>query len=288
MVVYDILSPEYDSYPFEQVFYENALVVYHGTSSCYSPVIDIHGFQSRFFHFELQGIEQLMAAYNAIGFEPKSGGYWDLQYYSRWAQIDKRTDWCVHLSQNFWFAKCYAVNIGGETARLVLQAVHQFLAFVINDAKRQKHLKRLEHQLKRQNIKQSSLALLEQQMYNLQVPHVLNRLQDQVRQLQNKWQNLTEGAFPVVYAIIVAQEWFPQCPESCLRPSIVGSFRMSEATDLECQQSISPEHIVAKAQYVNGTHRGYHMPSPARWEVARKWLPGSTGEILGGNTVADP
>jgi hypothetical protein len=195
-----------------------------------------------------------------------TGVYSDLQYYSRWAQIDKRADWCVYLSQNFWFAKNYAINTGGETVQQALQAAHKFLAFVTDHAARQRHLKRLE----RQRVKQPSLVLLEQQVHNLQHPYVLDRLQHQVCQLQNKWHALTEGGYPVVYAKIVEQEWFPQCPEPCWNPSDDGSSRMPEATNLECQQSISPERIVAKAQYVNGTQRGYHGPSPSRWEVARK------------------
>jgi len=215
-------------YPFSQSLYEDYLVVYHGTSSAYASVIEREGFIVGRPSIPIDAIRRLIAACDTVGF--KSWSYTTVQGLSRGTILSSDVDRPVYFSANFWFARDYATNSGGETVHNALLLSDQLLEF-----------------LSTTRADTGDLA-------------------DDVRALCIKLRTLTADSFPVVYAVRLEREWLKN--GETLRRLEVGSLVVTHA-NVSCLRSVPAERLLAKAEYVNGADPGYLGPQPATWAEAR-------------------
>jgi hypothetical protein len=135
----------------------------------------------------------------------------------------------VYFSANFWFARDYAMNVGGET-------VH------------------------------NALALCEGALRFLSERGDILTVENDIRTIHSELQTITRNSRPVVYAVRIDEGWIK--PGNALRRRQFGEF-VQAPINLSCWTSIPLERILAKATYVNGAESGFLSLQPACWSDAR-------------------
>jgi len=113
------------NYPFSKVFYDDPTVVYHGTSSSYAAAIEAEGLVAGVARFPVQVVQELVATCDAVGF--RSWAYTTVKGLSRGTNLSRTAERRVYLSANFWFARDYATNTGGETVHNALRLADELL-----------------------------------------------------------------------------------------------------------------------------------------------------------------
>lgn len=160
-----IEEPRNCGYPFSEALYGDSAVVYHGTSSTYAASIETDGLVAGAARFPVQTVQQLVAACDAVGF--KSWSYTTVKGLSRGTDLSRAAERRIYLSANFWFARDYATNTGGET-------VH------------------------------NALHLADELLRSLRTSFWSGDLAEKVTAIRSR---LTTGSFPIVYALRVDPEW---------------------------------------------------------------------------------
>jgi hypothetical protein len=223
-----IEDPRDWSYPFAQWLYDNPCVVYHGTSSAYASVIEREGFMVGHLPFSVKMLQHLIAVCAQLGF--RSWSYTTVRGLSSGTKLSRDADRPVYFSANFWFARDYATNIGGETIHNALRLSKEMLD----------HLAR--------------------------IGKGTSTLGDEVRDLQHQLLALTADSFPVVYAVRIDREWIED--ETQLERGEKGSL-VPTAVNIACTTSVPSDRLQAKVEYINGAESGYLGPQPTAWAETR-------------------
>lgn len=230
-----IEEPRDWSYPFSEALYGDPAVVYHGTSSSYAVAIETEGLVAGVARFPVQVVQELVAACDAVGF--RSWSYTTVKGLSRGTDLSRTAERRVYLSANFWFARDYATNTGGET-------VH------------------------------NALRLADELLPGLRTGSGSGELAQKVTAIRSRLAGLTTGSFPIVYALRVDPEWLEWKGKELERQDL-GDL-VGTDVNLSCRCSIPADRLLAKAEYVNGAESGYLGPQPRTWEEARRWPGGPT------------
>jgi hypothetical protein len=230
-----IQDPRDWNYPFSRALYDDPTVVYHGTSSSYREAIETEGLIAGVPRFPVQVVQELVATCDAVGV--RSWSYTTVKGLSRGTDLSRPAERRVYLSANFWFARDYAINAGGET-------IH------------------------------NALLLAGQLLEHLRTDSGHGELAGRVTTIQRRLTDLTADSFPVVYAVRVDPEWLDRNGEELERQD-VGDLVITAANIL-CRCSIPADHLLAKAEYVKGAESGYLGPQPRTWHEARRWAGGPT------------
>jgi hypothetical protein len=218
------------NYPFSGALYDDPTVVYHGTSSINRDLIEAQGLIPGAPRFPVQLLQNLVALCDAVRF--RSWSYITVKGLSRGTQLSRPADRRVYLSANFWYARDYATNTGGETVHNAILLADQLLEYLGTNS---------EH----------------------------DDLISQVTIIRASLTALTDGSFPVVYAVRVDPEWFDRKGEEFIRLDL-GQL-VETAVNLSCPCLIPAESLLAKVEYVNGAESGYLGPQPKTWDKARRW-----------------
>jgi len=175
-------------------------------------------------------IHPLVAACDAVGY--KDWSYTVVKGISprtKLAHVDNRP---VYLSANFWYARDYATNFGGETIHVALKLSETLL---------------------------DRLAAAE-------APSP--QLKDEVGEIRRRMIAATAASFPIVYAVRVDPEWVDD-PKDFERQH-AGSLVITEV-NISCVRPVPSSRILAKVEYVEGAESGYLGPQPSTWHEARRW-----------------
>src|SRR5690349_7040543 len=108
-----IEDPHHRSYPLPEALYDDARVVYHGTSSSFSHSIERDGFTIGRLPFSLESLQQLISICDQIRF--RSWAYNCVLGLARGNELSRGSNRAVYFSANFWYSRDYATNGGGET-----------------------------------------------------------------------------------------------------------------------------------------------------------------------------
>jgi hypothetical protein len=170
MMVVIINDPRNWDYPFPRSFYEDEHVVYHGTSSTNSEILESKGFIRGRLPFDVSALRQLLSISDEM--RHKSWARTTVAGLSTSTQLSRTGPRKLYFSGNFWFARSYATELGGETVNNALLLCAELLARITGDDENGKML----------FTKINSIA----------VP----------------LRSLITGAKPVVYAVKVEDDWF--------------------------------------------------------------------------------
>jgi hypothetical protein len=170
MMVVIIDDPRNWDYPFPRSFYEDEHVVYHGTSSPNSEVLETKGFIRGQLPFEISALRRLLSISDEM--RHKSWARTTVAGLSTSTQLSRTEPRKIYFSGNFWFARSYATDRGGETVHNALLLCTELLARITGDDENSK------------------------------------TLFTEITSIAEPLQSLITGVKPVVYAVKIESEWF--------------------------------------------------------------------------------
>jgi hypothetical protein len=227
-------------YPFQRNIFENPVVLYHGTWSSYASKIEKKGFLDADLPFNLDDIKTIMNARERIGI----GSYATSMVLPR---TQKATDRYLSMTPNYWYARAYATDGGGETVRIMAKEARDFEDINIRDERRLALKAYWEGGLRKSPTHAETLRVVEL----LSDKQALHTLGENVIIARERLESATKDGFPIVYAIEVEPDWFPKEEWDDYKCDLEEGRR---ALELRCAcDHISPDRLVAKAIYPNGT-----------------------------------
>jgi hypothetical protein len=247
-------------FPFSQMLWEDRHVVYHGSWSTYSPRIEAAGFGHTELPFNHEHVNTIARAWAAVGTLDSYA-----QLFFRNSPGRPRPE--LSMTGNFWNARAYATDGGGEVVRMMLQDARAFESLCTTDERLA--LKRhWEDGLKRSPGHQSTISAV-RLLGDLSRMHALC---EQVRAAREGIEAVTKDGFPVVYAIRIEPEWFGEEWERYICRWEEGD---RGPIELVCRRElISPDRILAKAVYPNGVADSEFSPDGFKtWDELQTKLP---------------
>lgn len=223
------------SYPFRRELFEDPCVLYHGSWSTWSSQIEATGFRQGDFPFEWECVETVCNRNRAIG----RGSFLA-------AFLGKQRN--LFFASNFWLARAYATDGGGEIVRKAIEEAETFERICSVPAERDELVKYL-----RATSQQAAISILTDD-------EGLSRIRTDVKAAKHALMSLTGGGHPVVYAVAVQPNWFGDWAR------YMSYLEIGVRLDLQCQHAVAPERILAKANYPNNTDREF-LPTWCRtWD----------------------
>jgi hypothetical protein len=147
----------------------------------------------------------------------------------------------VYFTASFLSARRYAMNVGGERFDGALRAATGFLGIVRD----QQRVKRLQADLEQALSRHGAHPPTERVLANLRDAERVHKLAQQVEEAHRHLRAATQGAHPVVYAVIADRKWLG---DGC--PPISGWHR--EPCGGITAREIHADQIVARVDFVNG------------------------------------
>src|SRR5687768_6888076 len=126
METVEIIDPTDRNFPFSRTIFEDRHVLYHGTWSTWSSRIETKGFIPGALPFDWHYVETVFQANKAIG----RGSF--LGVFLGEKHTEESPSCNLHLSANFWFARAYATDNGGEVIRKTIEEAEQFEGICAN------------------------------------------------------------------------------------------------------------------------------------------------------------
>lgn len=239
-----IVDPADRSYPFRRELFEDPCVVYHGSWSTWSPQIEATGFRQGDFPFKWECVATVCNRNRTIG----RGSFLA-------AFVGKQRN--LFFAANFWLARAYATDGGGEIVRKAIEEAETFERICSVPADREELVKYLTA-----DSQQAAISILTDD-------EALSRMCTDVKAAKRALMSLTTGGHPVVYAVAVEPGWFGDWERHI-------SYReMGIRRDLQCQHDVAPERILAAVNYPNNTDREFLLTWCHTWDDAAALAPGN-------------
>jgi hypothetical protein len=265
-------GPRSRKYPFELDLFHDHQVLYHGSWSSYSAKIEASGLVPMEVPFDKDAIHRILGACENVGLGSMPASFHQ-----------------VYFASSFVGALEYATDRGGEIVRLTLKDAALFehecgtpTACAARAELLQQQINSQQDLYLKQDVEmkqdiEGKIALLpefysaedinslkaehewirrqrgtldpaRQAIKNLQDQQVMARLQSVVAEAQEALSRLGDAGYPVVYAVRVEAEWFGN--HWARHEALCRSGERSG--ELFCSEVITPDRIVAKAEYFNG------------------------------------
>ncbi len=250
-----ITNPQDRSFPFCRTIFEDQHVLYHGTWSAWSSRIEAAGFVPGVLPFNWHHVATVFRANQAIG----RGSFLRLFLGQKYPRDIPPCD--LYLSANFWVARGYATNKGGEVIRKTIEEAEQFERICATP----QQLVELKTRFKNALREHGPHALTQAAIETIENEKVLKQFRIEVKAARDALIRLTEVGHPIVYAIRVEPEWLGEYWSEHISGWEEGT---REVNLRHCGGTIPPDRIVAKAIYPNGTDREFMPAQVSTWEDA--------------------
>lgn len=259
MQVYNILEPNNFTYPLLKEIYNDKNIVYHGTSSVFCNKIEKYGWKSYGYPYSIEDLKTIDSCFNDILYT--SVGREVIRPYI--LEENKRLP---SFTQNYWTARNYARNRGGETIHYIIQAIDEFVEFINDEKKIYEHNKELRKKGLRYNL------LLDKAFMNLANKTFLEDWAQKISEIKKKYENLIRDHFPVVYAIRINPKDFPQWSEPTYFDGKEDQTYnvLMEMNELRPKVPINYDAIIAKINFPNGVQywsQFHAQPLPLSWGI---------------------
>jgi hypothetical protein len=255
MISVTIADPKGDLYPFSKLLWNDAQVVYHGTWSAYSERIESEGFVRTDLPFDHQHVATVMDSREALDMGFKAANFFANGPGQPRAELS--------MTGNFWGARVYATDGGGEAVRLTIQDARDFEDFCASPRRRFAKRQQWEDVLRQCPNHIETRKALEL----LTSDETMNAFCVKVRLAREAIEDVIAGGFPVVYALEVNEHWFPASWERYIHRWHGGH---RGAIELRCRRElITPDRIIAKAMYPKGTDKDFQPDGFETWNQLR-------------------
>jgi len=251
------------SYPFGRLMFEDRRVLYHGTWSTSSATVERDGFVGYCVPFDWQDIAVVYKANLALGRTSpliiSDSVRKTLVTVSTTSLVDRD----LYLSANFWRARAYATDRGGEILRMTLELAGHVERICTSSEARAACRRHWQNGLDANPEHIATKKVVEL----LDDSEALDNMFAEVTSAKHRLINLTSDGYPVVYAITVEPIWFGENWEHLLN-----SWQLGFPGDLSCScERVTVDRLVAKVSYVNGTEGDFIPAGFSTWEEALAW-----------------
>jgi hypothetical protein len=251
MQIFTIADPDDRSFPLTQEVFGDRTVLYHGSWSTYSPVIETAGLLSGAVTFDLSPFISITEALQAIGVGSFFSGF---EGYGK--QFSSRE---VFFSANFWAARAYATDAGGEVVRMTIKDATTFEQICIVPEERSRLICRWETGLQTQ----PDHALTRDAIAVLKNNDQMRKLYANVLTARQQLLALFEGGHAVVHAVRVEPSWFGDRWTTHIRN---WEEMDSGGTELWCRfVEILPNRLIGRVDYPNGTDASFDPTHITTW-----------------------
>lgn len=253
MDIFTITNPADRGFPFGREIFEDRSILYHGTWNTWTSKIESIGFVSGDLPFDWQHVATVFRANNAIGRGSFLCVFLGKDYPNELPNLG------LYLSANFWFARAYATDRGGEVIRTTIEEAEKFEQIcatpgLLNELRTR--FKSALHECGPHAQTQAALTVIENE-------HVLKQLRVEVKKAKEALSNLTNGGHPIVYALRVEPEWLGEYWQRHISAWEEGT----REVNLRCSGGpIPPHRLVAKAVYPNGTDHEFIPTWCSTWQ----------------------
>jgi hypothetical protein len=251
-----ISDPEHRRFPFPKTFFHDPTVLYHGTWSTWAPSIRAGGFALDNFPFDWRDVAVVLQARQAVA----AGSELQMFLGERFPREPPRRS--VYFSANFWFARAYATDRGGEVIRLTIEEADDFERLCGDAGRRQRAVRRWKEGLRQHPNHAPTMEVIR----TLESDDTLHTLLQRVLAARARLTRLTEDGHPVVLAVRVEPAWFSETWDYHLD----GWHSGEKEVNLRCQvQSIPATCVLGAVEYPNGTDRTF-MPTGDEWDEIKE------------------
>lgn len=231
MEVRIINNPNNVIFPLAREDFENLNLVYHGTRSCFSNLIQDNGWVMHSPPYNFDDVEYIIEQTRIKGY--KINGVGMLIAFTTKTDAIQSNERNLRLkypsfSQNYWTARAYSNYRGGETVHNILLAVEEFLY----------------------NYKKFS-EIIEKEII------------DRFDEIKNKYRNIIGDSYPVVYVIEIDPEWFSPW-------EVRENTYQKPRDEIVLIRDVVPECIKARIDFPKGLHPfhpKYEYPLPLEWSL---------------------
>ena len=145
MKIFTITDPHDVIYPLPETMYSDTHILYHGTSSIYSEMIENNGWDINGIPLELQDFVDLVEIFKKIDYDGINISV--LKSYTigsdeKYLQLKKPS-----FSQQYNTARNYATNPGGESITYFLKSIEDMLKFSNDDELKKNHISKIQTKL---------------------------------------------------------------------------------------------------------------------------------------------
>ena len=271
MKIFTITDPHDVIYPLPETMYSDTHILYHGTSSIYSEMIENNGWDINGIPLELQDFVDLVEIFKKIDYDGINISV--LKSYTigsdgRYLQSKKPS-----FSQHYNLARNYATNPGGESITYFLKSIEDMLKFSNDDELKKNHISEIQTKLNKNLIvqkKASNPEILDNQISRQKTAlatlnsDYLTKCQPVLMNLKQKYSQITKNHFPVVYVIAAGLDIFNKDDLNWDNAGFI-----LKALELRPTVSVPPSLIRAKIIFPNGTD---YLVIPMNVDAV-KWQP---------------
>ena len=271
MKIFTITDPHDVIYPLPETMYSGTHILYHGTSSIYSEMIENNGWDINGIPLELQDFVDLVEIFKKIDYDGINISV--LKSYTigsdeKYLQLKKPS-----FSQQYNTARNYATNPGGESITYFLKSIEDMLKFSNDDELKKNHISKIQTKLNENLIvqkKSSNPEILDNQISRQKTAlatlnsDYLTKCQPVLMNLKQKYSQITKNHFPVVYVIAAGLDIFNKDDLNWDNAGFI-----LKALELRPTVSVPPSLIRAKIIFPNGTD---YLVIPMNVDAV-KWQP---------------
>jgi len=271
MKIFTITDPHDVIYPLPETMYSDTHILYHGTSSIYSEMIENNGWDINGIPLELQDFVDLVEIFKKIDYDGINISV--LKSYTigsdeKYLQLKKPS-----FSQQYNTARNYATNPGGESITYFLKSIEDMLKFSNDDELKENHISKIQTKLNENLIvqkKSSNPEILDNQISRQKTAlatlnsDYLTKCQPVLMNLKQKYSQITKNHFPVVYVIAAGLDIFNKDDLNWDNAGFI-----LKALELRPTVSVPPSLIRAKIIFPNGTD---YLVIPMNVDAV-KWQP---------------
>ena len=251
-----INDPRDRSYPFSRGLFEDAFVLYHGSWSTWAPSIERHGIRRGDVPFAWTDIAAVYEARRAVG----QGSYLPMFLGKEYPRREPPRD--LFFSADFWTARAYATDGGGEVVRTTIEEAMQFERLCLDPDARQRLIQHWRVGL----AECPGHAATESALKTLHDDARMAALHRVVSETRARLQSLAAGGHPIIYAVRVEADWFRS---STWQQHLDDWQAGSRQVDMRCAaRDIPTDRFLARAAYPNGTESDFSAAWCVTWTDA--------------------
>lgn len=297
MKVINLRNQNNITYPLSRKIFENDQVVYHGTSSNFTERIEKSGWRINDPVYDMNDAKKVCDIFDSIGYY-NSSDYVDLRSFTLGVGNHHYRNKCPSFSQDYWIARDYANNPGGETLKALLIAIDDFLKFCKDNLLKDDHIEKLkrkiqvanENLIKSKSLKQPLTEADNNFITNYQnmkfssekALEILNNseiLENYIKKMHNikqKYLPFIQNHYGVVYVVQVEPQWFKNWIELYLLSNEKHNLLIKSGVNLFAKVDVPAENIIAKINFPNGITMfrpdSFYLPLPWDLKVFIDWL----------------
>jgi hypothetical protein len=273
MNIFTIDNPKDLLYPLSKDEYDNQCILYHGTSSVYSKIIENNGWEFNVLPYDLEDFVTIVDIFEKIGWDGISGDVISLKSFTLGGYDRSYVQTKIaSFSQNYHTARNYSIHPGGESVFFLFNAMEDILKICGDEELRKNHISEIKTELNKNLIMQKKAnnpEVLDDEvsrqktfLINL-TSDFLTKSESIVLNLKDKYSQMIKKNTPIVYVIKAEPNSFEE--------GIFESKHFSITRRLELRPivSIPPSSIIAKIIFPNGVV--HFMPygntvQPLKWQ----------------------